>query len=101
MHTTPNQLTNQANIVQKMQRLGEAILKNRRELRTDASWVLHQDNAPCHSALVLRDHFAKNLTHIVPQRDLASCDLLFPKLKRPFWDTVSTRLKKLRNRRAT
>ena len=52
------------------------------------SWFLHHDNAPSLIALVLRDHFAKNSTHIVPQPpsspDLAPCDFwLFPKLKRP------------------
>jgi len=58
---------------------------------------LHHDNAPSHTALVLRDHFAKNSTHIVPQPpyspDLAPCDFwLFPKLKRPLpghrFDTI-------------
>ena len=54
----------------------------------DNSWFLHHDNAPSQTALVLRDHFAKNLTHIVTQppysSDLAPCDFwLFPKLKRP------------------
>ena len=47
----------------------------------------HRDNAPSHTALVLRDHFAKNSTHVVPQPpyspDLAPCDFwLFPELKR-------------------
>jgi len=42
---------------------------------------------PSHTALVLRDFFAKNSIHIVPQPpyspDLAPCDFwLFPKLKR-------------------
>lgn len=59
---------------------------------------LHHDNAPSHTALVLRDHFAKNSIHIVPQPqpyllDLAPCDFwLFPKLKRPLrghrFDTI-------------
>ena len=58
---------------------------------------MHHDNAPSHTALVLRDHFAKNSTHIVPQPpyspDLALCDFwLFPKLKRPLrrhrFDTI-------------
>ena len=49
---------------------------------------MHHEDAPSHTALVLRDHFAKNSTHIVPQPlyspDLAPCDLwLLPKLKRP------------------
>ena len=44
--------------------------------------------APSHTALVLRDHFAKNSTHIVPQPPyspyLAPCDFwLLPKFKRP------------------
>jgi len=44
--------------------------------------------APSHTALIIRDHFAKNSTHIVPQPpyspDLAPSDFwLFPKLKRP------------------
>ena len=49
---------------------------------------MHHDNAPSHTALVLRDHFDKNSTLIVPQPpyspDMAQCDFwLFPKLKRP------------------
>lgn len=49
---------------------------------------LHHDNAPSHTSLVVRDHFAKNSTHIIPQPpyspDLAPCDFwLFSKLKRP------------------
>ncbi|KYN19489.1 hypothetical protein ALC57_08176 [Trachymyrmex cornetzi] len=71
-----------------MRRLREAIRKKRLELWKDNSWFLHHDNAPSHTALVLRDHFAKNSTHIVTQPpyspDLAPCDFwLFPKLKRP------------------
>ena len=54
--------------------------------------VFHHDNAPSHTALVLRDHFVKTFTHIFPQPpyspDLASCDFwLFPKLKRPLRGT--------------
>ena len=54
----------------------------------DNSWFWHYDNTPIHTALILRDHFDKNLTHIVPQPpyspDLAPCDFwLFSKLKRP------------------
>ena len=62
----------------------------------DHSTPFH-DNASSHTALVLRDHFAKNSTHIVPQPpyspDFAPCDFwLFPKFKRPFrghrFDTI-------------
>ena len=64
----------------------------------DKSWFLHHDNAPSHTALVLRDHFTKNSTHIVPESpyspDLAPYDFwLFPKLKRPVpghrFDTIA------------
>ena len=71
-----------------MRRLREAIRLKRPDLWEVNSWFLHHDNAPSHTALVLRDHFAKNSTHIVPQPpylpDLAPCDFwLFPKLERP------------------
>ena len=71
-----------------MRRLREAIRKKRPELWANNSWILHHDNAPSHTALVLREFFAKNSTHVAPQPpyspDLAPCDFwLFPKLKRP------------------
>ena len=54
----------------------------------DKSWFLHHDNAPVHTALVLRDFFTKNSTYIVLpplySPDLAPCDFWrFSKLKRP------------------
>ena len=36
------------------------------ELWANNSCFLHHDNAPSHTALVLRDHFVKNSTHIIP-----------------------------------
>lgn len=81
----PGQTVHKEYYLSVMRRLREAIRKKRPELWKDNSWFLHHDNTPSHTALVLRDHFAKNSTHIVPQPpDLASCDFwLFPKLKRP------------------
>ena len=84
----PGQTVNKEYYLSVMRRLREAIRKKRSELWSDNSWFLHHDNAPSHTALILRDHFAKNSTHIVPQPpyspDLAPCDFwLFPKLKRP------------------
>lgn len=93
----PGQTVNKEYYLSIMQRLREAIRKKRPELWADNSWFLHHDNAPSHTALVLRNHFAKNSTHIVPQPsyslDLAPCDFwLFPKLKRPLrghrFDTI-------------
>ncbi|CAH2087363.1 unnamed protein product [Euphydryas editha] len=72
-----------------MRHLREAIRKKRPKLWADNSWLLvHHDNAPSHTALILREFFAKNSTNIVPQPpyspDSAPCDFwLFSKLKRP------------------
>ena len=71
-----------------MRRLREAIRLMRPNLWKDNSWFLLHDNASAHTALVLRNYFGKNSTHIVPQPpyspDLAPCDFwLFSKLKRP------------------
>ncbi|UYV64612.1 hypothetical protein LAZ67_3001311 [Cordylochernes scorpioides] len=56
--------------------------------RTNKNWLLHHDNAPAHTSLLVRDFLAKNNTLMMPQPpyspDLAPCDFfLFPKLKRP------------------
>ena len=70
-----------------MRRLREAIQKKRLELWKKNSWLLHHNNAPAHSSLLVRNFLAKNNTVIMPQPpcspDLASCDFfLFPRLKR-------------------
>ncbi|UYV80237.1 hypothetical protein LAZ67_18002121 [Cordylochernes scorpioides] len=54
----------------------------------EQNWLLHHDNAPAHTSLLVRDFLAKINTLMIPQLpyspDLAPCDLfLFPKLKRP------------------
>lgn len=71
-----------------MRRLREAIRKKRPDLWKNNSWLLHHDNAPAHSSLLVRSFLAKNNTVVVPQPpyspDMAPCDFfLFPKLKRP------------------
>ena len=70
-----------------MRRLREAIRKKLPELWKNNSWLLHHDNAPAHSSLLVRNFLAKNNTVIMPQPpyspDLATCDFfLFPRLKR-------------------
>ncbi|KAG5323528.1 MOS1T transposase, partial [Acromyrmex heyeri] len=52
------------------------------------NWLLHHDNAPAHTSLLVREFLAKNNTLMMPQPpyspDLAPCDFfLFPQLKRP------------------
>jgi transposase len=49
-------------------------------------WMLHHDNAPAHSSLLIREFIAKNETTVVPQPpyspDLAPADFFpFHKLK--------------------
>ena len=88
----PRQTVNKKYYLSVMRRLREAIRLKRPKLWANNSWFLHHDNAPSHNALVLRAHFVKNATHIVPQPpyspDLATSDFwLFPKLKRPLGET--------------
>lgn len=84
----PGQTVNKEYYLSVMRSLRNSIRQKRPDLWRDNSWFLHHDNAPSHTALVLREFFAKNSTHIVPQPpyspDLAPCDFwLFSKLKRP------------------
>lgn len=69
-----------------LRRLRENIRRKRPELWRSKSWVLHHDNAPAHSSLLIRDYCAKSETTVLPQPpyspDLAPADFfLFPKLK--------------------
>lgn len=69
-----------------LSRLREAVRRNRPELWTNQSWVLHHDNAPAHTSLLVSEYLAKNSMAVLPQPpyspDLAPCDFfLFPKLK--------------------
>ena len=71
-----------------MRRLRKAILEKRPELWKNNSWLLHHDNAPAHSSLLVRNFLAKNNTVIIPQPpyspDLAPYDFfVFPRLERP------------------
>ncbi|UYV75280.1 hypothetical protein LAZ67_12003281 [Cordylochernes scorpioides] len=74
--------------LQVMRNLREAIRQKRPDLWKNKNWLLHHDNAPSHTSLLVRDFLAKNNTLMMPQPpyspDLAPCDFfLFPKLKRP------------------
>ncbi|UYV73009.1 hypothetical protein LAZ67_10001506 [Cordylochernes scorpioides] len=74
--------------LQVMRNLREAIHQKRPDLWKNKNWLLHHDNAPAHTSLLVRDLLAKNNTLMMPQPpyspDLAPCDFfLFPKLKRP------------------
>ncbi|UYV74404.1 hypothetical protein LAZ67_11003429 [Cordylochernes scorpioides] len=74
--------------LQVMRNLREAIRQKRPDLWKNKNWLLHHDNAPAHTSLLVRDFLAKNNTLMMPQPpyspDLAPCDFfLFPKQKRP------------------
>ncbi|UYV69131.1 hypothetical protein LAZ67_6002522 [Cordylochernes scorpioides] len=74
--------------LQVMRNLREAIRQKRPDLWKNKNWLLHHDNAPAHTSLLVRDFLAKNNKLMMPQPpyspDLAPCDFfLFPKLKRP------------------
>ena len=79
---------NEKYYLQVMRNLREAIRQKRPDLWKNKNWLLHDDNAPAHTSLFVRNFLAKNNTLMMPQPpyspDLAPCDFfLFPKLKRP------------------
>ncbi|UYV80513.1 hypothetical protein LAZ67_19000396 [Cordylochernes scorpioides] len=74
--------------LQVMRNLREAIRQKHPDLWKNKNWLLHHDNAPAHTSLLVRDHLAKNNTLMMPKApyspDLSTCDFfLFLKLKRP------------------
>ena len=71
-----------------LKRLRDAVRRKRRELWKDKSWVLHHDNAPAHTSLMVSKFLKKHSIPVLPQPpyspDLAPCDFyLFKKLKTP------------------
>jgi len=69
-----------------LRRLREDIRRKRPELWCAGNWLLHDDNAPSHRALVIREFLAHNSIITIPHPpyspDLAPCDFfLFPKMK--------------------
>ncbi|UYV81427.1 hypothetical protein LAZ67_20001160 [Cordylochernes scorpioides] len=50
-----------------MRNLREAIRQKRPDLWKNKNWLLHHDNAPAHTSLLVRDSLAKNNTLMMPQ----------------------------------
>ena len=70
---------NQHYYLEVLAQLREKIRKIRSELQKNKSWVLHQDNAPAHTALSVKRFLAK---YSIPVLDLAPSDFyLFLKVK--------------------
>jgi len=66
--------------------LRDAVCRKRPELWENQTWMLHHDNAPAHTSLLIRSYLAKHQTSVVPHPpyslDLAPADFFpFPKLK--------------------
>ena len=80
------QTVNQHVYIEILWRLLRSVCEKRCELWQDNAWLLHQDNAPAHNALSIRQFLAERnvtvLDHPPYSPDLAPCDFfLFPKLK--------------------
>ena len=81
------QTVNKKYYLQVQRRLREVIRKKRPDLWKNKSWLLHHDNAPAHTSLLVREFLAKNNTVTMPHSpyspDMAPCNFfLFPKIKR-------------------
>ena len=66
--------------------LRDAVRRKRPELWENQTWMLHHNNVPAHTSLLICSYLAKHQTSIVPHPpyslDLAPADFfLFPKLK--------------------
>lgn len=87
VHWVPEgQTVNQHFYIEVLKALRERVRKRRPDLWKTKSWILHQDNAPAHSALSVKAFLAKYgiavLEHPPYSPDLAPCDFfLFPKVK--------------------
>jgi hypothetical protein len=80
------QTVNQKYYLEVLTKLPERVRKKRPELWKKKSWILHQDNAPAHNALTVKqflvDRYIPVLQHPLYSPDLALCDFyLFPKVK--------------------
>lgn len=76
---------NQHYYIQVLKTLRERVRRKRPQLYQDG-WLLHQDNAPCHTAINVKRFLAEKnipvLEHPPYSPDLAPCDYwLFPKIK--------------------
>ncbi|XP_066261786.1 protein GVQW3-like [Euwallacea similis] len=67
-----------------LERLRQRVIRVRPNIKNN--WVLHHDNAPCHTAISINEFWAHKNIHVAPQPpyspDLSPCNFfLFPKLK--------------------
>ena len=82
-----------------MRRLRKAIRQKCTEFWKIRSWILHDDNAPAHTSMLVREFLGKDKTVIIPQPPyspvLTPADFfLFPQLKTPMKGKRFARLKR-------
>jgi hypothetical protein len=77
---------NQTVYITVVQHLRDAVHQKRPHKWSSGTWLLHHNNAPCHTALSFREFLAKHSIPVVPHPpyspDLAPCNFfLFRRLK--------------------
>ena len=82
----PGQTVNGKFYCEVLRRLRENVRRKRPEMWKNGNWLLHHDNAPAHTSLVVREFLTKNNMTTVPHPayspDLALWDFyVFPKTK--------------------
>ena len=85
-----------------MKCLREQIPRKRADLWKENSWILHDDNASSHKAIIVNEFLSKNSMNIIEKPpyspDMAPVDFyLFQKLKLPLWGTCLKNLKFKKN----
>jgi len=82
----PGQTVNGKFYCEVLRRLRENVRRKWPEMWKNRDWLLHHDNAPAHTSLIVREFLSKNNMTTVPHPayspDLAPCDFsMFPKMK--------------------
>ncbi len=92
------QTVNTEYYMEVLKRLRERVCRMQLEMFKENSWILHQDHAPAHASLLVRQFLSRNVMTVANHHsyspDLAPCDFfLFPKVKKvlrgPIWILVS------------
>jgi len=81
----PGQTVNGKFCCEVLRRLRQNVRRKRPEMWKNGDWLLHHDNAPAYTSLVLREFLTRNNMTTVPHPayspDLAPCDFyVFPKI---------------------
>jgi len=86
------QTVNKEYYLSVMRHSRKTVRQKRKDLWANNSWILHHDNAPLHSAIIIREFLIKNETNTIQQPsnspDIAPCDFfLFDRVKKSLWGT--------------